>query len=63
MRCEEEASSDGGESVSKKYKRGYSGAKSGVSLSLLFAVVWYQAVGFVHLAGIFSSQEHVSTFN
>jgi hypothetical protein len=47
-------SSDGGDSGSKKSKRGYDGANDGVWLSLRLAGVWSQAVGFVlaRLAGI-----------
>jgi hypothetical protein len=47
-------SSDGGDSGSKKYKRGYGGADDGVWQNLRLAGVWSQAVGFVlvRLAGI-----------
>jgi hypothetical protein len=45
---------NGGESGSKKYKRGYGGAYDGVWWSLRLVGVWSQAVGFVlvRLAGI-----------
>jgi hypothetical protein len=56
-------SSDGGDSVSKKLKRGCVGACGGVWRSLRLAFVWSQAVGFVlvRLAG--SRREDVFTFN
>jgi hypothetical protein len=47
-------SSEGGDSGSKKCKRGYGGAHGGVWRSVRLAIVWSQAVGFVllRLAGI-----------
>jgi hypothetical protein len=49
MRKKLKLSSDGGDSGSKKYKRGY----GGVWRRLRLAEVWSQAVGFLlHLAGI-----------
>jgi hypothetical protein len=47
-------SSEGGDSGSKKRKRGYGGACGGIWRSLHLAGVWSQAVGFVLvcLAGI-----------
>jgi hypothetical protein len=56
VRCRKKLkpSSDGGDSGSKKSKRGYSGVYGGVWRSLRLAGVWNQAVGFmlVRLAGI-----------
>jgi hypothetical protein len=47
-------SPDGGDSGSKKCKRGYGGAYGGVWRSLRLMIVWSQAVGFVlvRLVGI-----------
>jgi hypothetical protein len=47
-------SSDGGDSGSKKYKRGYGGAYGGDYRNLCLVGVWSQAVGFVlvRVAGI-----------
>jgi hypothetical protein len=54
MREKLKLSFDGGNSGSKKCKRGYGGAYDGVWRSLLLAGVWTQAVGFVllRLAGM-----------
>jgi hypothetical protein len=53
MRKKLKLSFNGGDSGSKKCKRGCSGAYGGVWRSLRFAGVWSQAVGFVlvRLAG------------
>jgi hypothetical protein len=57
--------SDGGESGSKKCKRGYVGACGRHCRSLLLADGWSSAVGFVlvRLAGILSHREDVYTSN
>jgi hypothetical protein len=47
MRKKLKLSSDGGDSGSKKCKRGYDGAYGGIWRSLRLAGVWSQAVGFV----------------
>jgi hypothetical protein len=54
MRKKFKLSSDGGDSGSKKCKRGYGRAYRGVWLTLRLVGVWSQAVGFVlvRLAGI-----------
>jgi hypothetical protein len=54
MRKKMKLNSDGGDSGSKKCKRGYDGAYGGVWRSLHLAEVWSQTVGFVlvHLAGM-----------
>jgi hypothetical protein len=54
MRKKMKLSFDGGDSGSKKCKRGYGGAYGGVWRSLRLVGVWSQAVGFVlvRLAGI-----------
>jgi hypothetical protein len=51
MRKQLKLSSDGGDSDSKKYKRGYGDAYDGVWRSLRLAGVWSQAVGFVDAFG------------
>jgi hypothetical protein len=47
-------SSDGSDSASEKFRRGYGGAYGGIWWSLRLAGVWSQAVGFVlaRLGGI-----------